>query len=406
MITTPIPAAINGSLQFRPHADAVDPIATVQGVISVGEVRHRLLYRAVLVRNRLRREFWSALGRLPLPLSSQRVECEELLPRDDTPAPFDGQPGAWDTYALRFSGDLAIEPKYGWILAGHARLVDRPMPYYVWSRQFPNLSSQPSLLAVAVTPSVRVDAVISLRILWEDNYYHYFNDVLARLRLVESLDIPDDVPVVLSAPLASRAYVRDSIERGAFGRRRVLIQSARTFVRARVVYSVDKRSGDRRDYDFFLDRLVPDGPGDGERRVLLVRSPKRGRSLTNVDAVRRLCALRGFEVVDTEAWSLSDQIELFRNTRVIVGVHGAGLANIIFRRGAPLTLVELIPPGPFPLSFNAVHDDESDYESLCRYFDYEYSSLTGRSEERQYKRSQNFEIDLDKLAERLDEIAE
>lgn len=381
-----------------------NPIATVQGVISVGEVRHRLLHRIVLARNRLRREFWSALARLPQ--RSRAVGCEELLPEDDTPAPFAGQPGAWDTYALRFSGDLAIEPKYGWILAGHTGLVDRPMPYYVWSRQFPNLSSQPPLLAVTLTPALRVDAVISLRILWEDNYYHYFNDVLARLRLVESLDIQDDVPIVLSAPLACRAYVRDSIARGAFGGRRVLIQPARTFVRARVVYSVDKRSGDRRDYDFFLDRLLPDGPGAGERRVLLVRSAKRGRSLTNVDDVRRLCERRDFEVVDTEAWSLADQIELFRNTRLIVGVHGAGLTNIIFRRGAPLTLLELIPPGPFPLSFNAVHDDESDYESLCRYFDFEYLSLQGTSAERLYKRSQNFEIDIDELAVCLDQLDE
>jgi hypothetical protein len=376
-------------------------VTTLREMVSAGEVRHRALSSAVLLRNNVRRAGWAALGHLPVP-AARHIDSIDLLEDDEEPEPFHGQPGAWDTYALRISGDLTIEPHYGWIIAGRTRLLERPLPYAMWSKNAPNLLSKPSLAASFGFPVQSADTVISLRIPWEDNYYHYFNDVLGRLRLIESLDIDPDVPVVLSSWLAGRSYVRESIERGVFGDRPLLIQPPRTHLHCRVVYSVDKRAGDRRDYDFFLDRLVPDGPGPGDRRVLLVRSAWRGRALTNDAEVRALGASRGFEVVDTEGWTLADQIELLRNTRVLIGVHGAGLTNIIFRRGAPLTLLELIPPGPFPLSFNAVHDDESDYESLCRYFGFTYFQMTGTMQERLYKRSQNFQVDIDVLAERLE----
>lgn len=372
-------------------------------MLSAGEIRHRAVFGAILLRNQVRRAGWAGLRLVPRG-EAGFVQSIDLLDDDGALEPFHGQPGAWDTYALRISGDLTIEPRYGWIIAGRTHLVERPLPYSTWSKEVPNLLAKPSLRASIGRPVQEADTVISLRIPWEDNYYHFFNDVLARLRLVESLDIEPDVPIVLSAWLAERTYVRESIERGAFGKRPLLIQPSNTHLHCRVVYSVDKRAGDRRDYDYFLDRLVPEGPGDGDRRVLLVRSAWRGRTLTNDTEVRALGAARGFEVVDTEGWTLADQIELFRNTRFLVGVHGAGLTNIIFRRSAPLTLLELIPPGPFPLSFNAMKDDESDYESLCRYFGFGYARAKGTMQQRLYKRSQNFEVDVRELADRLDAL--
>jgi hypothetical protein len=168
------------------------------------------------------------------------------------------------------------------------------------------------------------------------------------------------------------------------------------------VYLLDKRGGERRDWDYFLDRLNARGPGSGNRRVLLVRSPARGRSLVNDDEVRAICRERGFEAVDTDGWSLTDQIDLFRDTSLLVGVHGAGLSNIAFRRGGSLRLLELIPPGPFPLSFNAAHENETDFASLCRYFGFGYSSIVGSIQGRIYARSQDFTVEPRALVAALD----
>ncbi len=372
-------------------------------MVSGDEVRHRLLYVAILARNRLRRVAWAVLSHVPTPAS--RALRTTRLAESENPAtsPLASQPGARETYALHLAGALVVEPHNGWIVAGHTRLIERSIPYHVWTSAIPHLLAKPSIAAAFARPAQDVGPVASLRIAWDENYYHFYNDVLGRLRLVESV-VPPNVPLLISESMARRPYVKVCIERGVFGKREIVVQPTRTYLRSPEVYVVDKRAGDRGDWDYFLDRLDDRGPGAGNRRVLLVRAPSRGRSLTNGDEVQAVCRARGFEVVDTDGWTLDDQIELFRDVSLVVGVHGAGLSNVAFRRGGALRLLELIPPGPFPLSFNAEHETESDYESLCRYFGFDYSSLIGTIKGRIYKRSQNFAVDPRVLAAALDDL--
>jgi hypothetical protein len=371
---------------------------------SADELRHRLLYLAILVRNTVRRLAWKVLAAVPTRSSRETRSTDLLGPAGATARPTrPSQPGALDHYALHLAGDLVIEPTYGWIISGRTRIIEPSMPYHQWSSLVPNLLAKPSLAAAVRRPTRNVGPVVSLRIAWDDNYYHFYNDVLGRLRLIDSV-VPPEVPVLLGGSMAEAPYVQAAIERGVFGDREVILQGADERLRCSEVYLVNKCGGDRRDWDYFLDRLDDRGPGSGNRRVLLVRSPERGRSLGNDSEVRGLCRSRGFEAVDTDGWTLAEQIDLFRDTAVVVGVHGAGLTNIAHRRGGALRLLELIPPGPFPLSFNAEHGDESDYESLCRYFGFGYSSMTGSIDGRLYKRTQDFSVDIAALDAALDAL--
>jgi hypothetical protein len=102
------------------------------------------------------------------------------------------------------------------------------------------------------------------------------------------------------------------------------------------------RHGSMRRANSELDRrlLAAPLPG-GERRLFLTRSRHRSRHLENEREVRGGLASLGFEAVDTEDLSLNEQIALFAEASSVVAVHGAGLANLIFRIGAPLRLTEL-----------------------------------------------------------------
>jgi hypothetical protein len=65
--------------------------------------------------------------------------------------------------------------------------------------------------------------------------------------------------------------------------------------------------------------------------------------LENEPEIRQALASVGFEAVDTDGLSLDEQISMFAETSSVVAVHGAGLANLIFRIGGPLRLLELFP---------------------------------------------------------------
>jgi capsular polysaccharide biosynthesis protein len=76
------------------------------------------------------------------------------------------------------------------------------------------------------------------------------------------------------------------------------------------------------------------------RRVHVARSPTGWRSLFNDDEVEKLLADRGFVTIRPEEHTLADQIRIFAGSEIIVGMHGAGLANVLFAPHAHL--VELV----------------------------------------------------------------
>src|SRR5262249_25954966 len=77
-------------------------------------------------------------------------------------------------------------------------------------------------------------------------------------------------------------------------------------------------------------------------RVFLSR--KGPRSLLNEAEVAALLERYGFRKVYFEDIPIAEQWSIARNARVVVGLHGAALASLVFNRGG-VTLVELFHPG-------------------------------------------------------------
>ena len=81
--------------------------------------------------------------------------------------------------------------------------------------------------------------------------------------------------------------------------------------------------------------------------------PRRGgtRQISNEPEIATVLAAHGFETVDFRA--ISDDCAYFREAEVVIGPHGAGLANVVFcQPGA--TLIELLPHNHlFPFYYSA-----------------------------------------------------
>ncbi len=66
------------------------------------------------------------------------------------------------------------------------------------------------------------------------------------------------------------------------------------------------------------------------RRIYIRRKPGGWRSVANDDAVAARLEGEGFEIARPEGLSLAEQIRLFAGAKIIVGMHGAGLTNLLF----------------------------------------------------------------------------
>ena len=82
------------------------------------------------------------------------------------------------------------------------------------------------------------------------------------------------------------------------------------------------------------------------RRLFVLRGRAASRRLLNEDAVASMLAARfGFEAIDPGALSIDEQLHAFRDASVIVGPHGAALANVVFA-ARPTLLVEIFHSEP------------------------------------------------------------
>jgi len=119
---------------------------------------------------------------------------------------------------------------------------------------------------------------------------------------------------------------------------------------------------------FLLEKLLP-GYGiqtnNPERKIYISRSKSTKRRIKNEDKLLPILANHGFETVYPEELSYRDQVQLFYDSRYVVGAHGAGFTNTFFSQKA--TVLELHPE-------NAM---KPHYFLLCKGLDFDYQYLVG-----------------------------
>lgn len=65
-------------------------------------------------------------------------------------------------------------------------------------------------------------------------------------------------------------------------------------------------------------------------RIFVTRKKAKYRKLTNEDEVFAICKQYGFTVIDFDDMSFWEQVTQMQNAKLIIQMHGAGMANIVF----------------------------------------------------------------------------
>jgi hypothetical protein len=132
--------------------------------------------------------------------------------------------------------------------------------------------------------------------------------------------------------------------------------------------------------NFFLDFLrSPGGDATAKKRVLLVRGPRAARRMSNLADVEDVCRQHGFETVQPDALPLHEQMRLFSRVRYLVAEHGAGLTNMAFRRGAPLSVLEIFSSWTYTYLGGLIGHPPPHYFWLAHMLGFQYDAMAGRS---------------------------
>lgn len=245
------------------------------------------------------------------------------------------------SFVRRYSGDLTLDPTSGIIFNGRRMVED--------STDLPSdraTQRVPSFHRHLIRPRHKHDALVSLHHKFDNNYFHFFNNVATKSYLIERCGLPPETPLVLPARLAALPYVQAAIRRGLFGGRPILRQGATEILRATHIYVVKPFDADKPAIDHVLQSIGAAEKPTGEEALFVARglnAPNR-RFFRNQAALRDLLDRLSIRHYDPGAMPLDDQIATFSQARLIISPHGAGLTNMVFRRQSPTTIVEMFNP--------------------------------------------------------------
>ncbi|WP_188815332.1 glycosyltransferase family 61 protein [Hymenobacter cavernae] len=293
-----------------------------------------------------------------------------------------------DEYLLVYDKSCVIEPHAGWALTTDNQLI---YPSLGFSRV--EYLRKPLLEALRMRRQKleEYEELISLRDTGEENYFHFYNDVLAKLFfLEEKLGLSSEVPVLISAKLYQRPVFQYFMQHPYLRERKWVVQGEQ-YIRSHKTYFCKPLTHTAHYYDRIRALVQPHdlltaGP---ERRIFITRSPKRLRFIENGAQAEQVCRELGFEIVDFDTLSLPEQIQLMSQARYVIGIHGAGLTNMLFRGRQPMGLLEIYPPG----DYYPFH-----YVLMATQLGYDYNGLIGSAGQQQY--SGGFHVDVEELRQR------
>jgi hypothetical protein len=264
--------------------------------------------------------------------------------------------GCYDEYKMRGGllrefilqcENCIIEPKFGWgIDEATDKLIFDSIAYNSWRESY-----HPSYLRYkkGKESAAYYPAIVSIRIIrgGEKNYWHFLHDLLGQVVLARknNLGIETGIPYLISESLAAQPFFKKAVLQSRYlSGINWIVQRNNEYIKAGTAYFLQVQPNKAE--TFFAVRSLFDFPkpdGSKNRKIFLTRNPRRIRHLQNAPQIESIAKNYGFEIVDADNLSFEEQMRLFSETNLLVGIHGAGLINMIFRSGASMHLLELLP---------------------------------------------------------------
>ncbi|MCR6637760.1 MAG: glycosyltransferase family 61 protein [Sporocytophaga sp.] len=288
-----------------------------------------------------------------------------------------------EEFILEFN-DCLIEPDIGWAFTKNHKIN-----YYSLGISRTLFLPKPSFFKLLWKKDIKSKGkVISLRDSGEENYFHFYNDVLAKLFFLEHHGIElSNYNILVSEKLWNKSYFQYYFNRSPFLQGLKWLIQKNEFIYAETCIFCKPLTHRKELFDEILS-LLPLSKATGERKVYLKRSKQRLRYIENDNEIETVVRSYGFEIIDADELPVEEQIVVFSQTRYLIAVHGAGITNIIYRKDSPMNVLELFPPpveGYLPFH----------YIMLSQMYSFKYQALIGQESSIAF--SSGFYLNSDKL---------
>jgi len=258
-----------------------------------------------------------------------------------------------------------------------------------------NITKLKRLVFLFSKKSVRIKKAVWIIDGFSLNYYHWFTECLPRLFMAENF--LDGHQLILPEKFKNVPFVRDSLE--FLGVETYFFDPNVNLRISQLVLTseIGRMAEYQKDLLFKLKEKfnVLNFSNSPIRKIFIARKLAKARNILNEKELYDLLSQFGVEIHYFDDYSLSMQMDLMKETKTLIGIHGAGLTNMLF-----------MPPGGNVLEFrNAIDGGASTncYFNLASELGLNYFYTTNKSTNPKTNHA-DFEIDILKLRKALEDI--
>lgn len=237
------------------------------------------------------------------------------------------------------------------------------------------------LLFRLLTPAQTLDKGIWITDEWSAEYYHWLNDALPRLISVTHL-AGKDFRVVLPAFYRERPYIPQTL--ALLGIEPYFYNPGKQLKIKTLLLPAHTSPLGNSNPDLInrLRRLLAvKSEAAPHRKIYISRQKAKVRKVVNEAAVIGCLEGHGYEVHFFEDYTVAQQIALLSQAVAVIGLHGAGLTNMLF-----------MPPGGQVLELRNEEDRNNCYFALASDLGHPYYYLTNKGNTAD---TYNVEIEVD-----------
>ena len=154
-------------------------------------------------------------------------------------------------------------------------------------------------------------------------------DALPRLIAAESYN--SDFPVLLPSKYSTREYVTSSLEHLNI---KILFYNPTQNIKIKdfILTSHTSLTGNynKKIINDLRNRFLIKSKNKVKRKIYISREKAIRRKITNENEVQNLLKTYGYEIHYFEDYNFKQQVEIMNETKSLVGLHGAGLTNMLF----------------------------------------------------------------------------
>ena len=288
--------------------------------------------------------------------------------------------------------DCIIDPEYNWVIVDNKHVFKYSWPLIEdpWDK----IKKRPSVFGYMFRRTKNIEKGILIKYSWT-NYYHFLIDTVQQIILADKAGIPKDVPIIVPYFQKDIAFVKAFFEIMPL-QRNIIVQKRNEYLNIKQLF-VGKDTFFSESVKETRELILKSNLHENELNIkspeflYIARAKKYKRSIKNSTEIEEIVKKYNFTVIEPGEYTVGQQIKLFSAAKIIIGVHGAGLTNILFCKNENVKLLEIFPG-------NEMMPEH--YKNLCGLLNFTYFSIVGNGLD---EKSQ-FDLDLNFFIKLIDKV--